>query len=43
MTWLCAPGEGAAVLGDGDIIAMVCTGALVGMGIPMGIPEEFRG
>lgn len=43
MTWLCAPREGPAVLGDGDIIAMVCTSGLVSMGVPMGIPEEFRG
>lgn len=46
MTWLCAPREGAAVLDDGDIFAMVVvplprlpsTGALVGMGIPMATP-----
>lgn len=43
------------MLGDGGIIAMVCTGALVGMGIPLGmvtpvgmgillgILEEYRG
>lgn len=43
MTWLCPPRKGATVLGDGGVIAMVCTGALVGMGIPMGILEEYRG